>query len=54
MRMLLNAGANPDLQTRDGCTPLILTGINTRAWPEVADALLKSGANPNLKGIYLL
>lgn len=49
VRMLLNAGANPDLQTRDGCTPLILTGINTRAWPEVADALLKSGANPNLK-----
>ena len=51
VRMLLNAGANPDLQTRDGFTPLMLTASSTRAWPEVADALLKCGAQANLRGL---
>merc|ERR1719204_2038151 len=49
VRMLLNYNANPDLQTRDGFTALMLTGHSTRAWPEVADALLKAGANPNIR-----
>ena len=48
--MLLNYNANPDLQTRDGYTALMLTASSTRAWPEVADALLKAGANPNVRG----
>jgi len=49
VRMLLNYNANPDLQTRDGYTALMLTASSTRAWPEVADALLKSGTNPNVR-----
>ena len=52
VRMLLNYNANPDLQTRDGFTALMLTGHSTRAWPEVADALLKAGANPNIRGLF--
>ena len=52
VRMLLNSGANPDLQTRDGFTPLMLTASSTRAWPEVADALLKAGGNANLRGKF--
>ena len=54
VRMLLNYNANPDLQTRDGFTALMLTGHSTRAWPEVADALLKAGANPNIRGLFKL
>ena len=52
VRMLLNYNANPDLQTRDGYTALMLTASSTRAWPEVADALLKSGTNPNVRGEF--
>jgi ankyrin repeat protein len=43
---LLSHGARPDIQDRDGNTPLLLAA--QIGWVEGADVLLQRGANPNL------
>lgn len=53
VRLLLEAGADPNARDKDGYTPLILCRHDTAA----ALLLLKAGANPNahtLKGVTAL
>ncbi|KAI8626193.1 ankyrin [Xylariaceae sp. FL1651] len=47
VRILLDSGANPNLQAADGCTPLYLAAKASNV--AVVRILLDSGANPNLQ-----
>lgn len=46
LEKMLNSGANPDIKTKNGITPLIVASYN--GYISIARILLKFGANPNL------
>ena len=49
VKMLLDAGANPDLRATDGgLTPLLMAIVKQHT--ETVDILIEGGANPNLGG----
>ncbi len=47
VRVLLDAGANPNAQDQDGVTPLTLAK-SYAGTGEIADALVKAGADPKI------
>jgi ankyrin repeat protein len=50
VRLLLEAGANPDVADPDGVTPLVMAGLNAR-WDSMK-ALVEAGANVNKWDVY--
>lgn len=48
--MLVKSGAMIDARDKNGWTPLIMQADNQENGPDVVEALLSEGANPNAKG----
>ena len=50
VKVLLEAGANPNIPVSEGITSLLVAVEHDRA--DIAELLLKHEADPNLKGLY--